>query len=80
MGDPHHEIATACRERGWLDIIVNPKTDLFEKDETSNFSHPKGYFQPGVLAIDDAGRVLYRWRGIPTRRNMGGATERPTAN
>ena len=48
--------------------------------EKSPFSHPKGYFQPGVLALDKTGRVLYRWRSVPTRRNMGGATERPTAN
>jgi hypothetical protein len=80
VGDPHHEISTTCRERGWLELIVNPKTDTFTELKTSNFSHPKGYFQPGVLALDKTGRVLYRWRGVPTRRNMGGATERPTAN
>jgi hypothetical protein len=36
-------------------------------------------FQPGVLSLASDGRVLYRWRGRPTRKNMGGATERPTA-
>ena len=80
VGDPHHEISTTCRERRWLELIVNPKTDLFETPEASNFRHPKGYFQPGVLALDKSERVLYRWRGVPTRSNMGGATERPTAN
>lgn len=80
VGDPHHEISTTCRERGWLELIVNPKTDGLTKPKHSKFSHPKGYFQPGVLALDKSGRVLYRWRGVPTRRNMGGATERPTAN
>jgi len=79
VGDPHHEISAACVERGWLELIINPNTALFERDETHQFSHPKGYFQPGVLAVDKSGRVLYRWRGIPTRSNMGGATERPTA-
>ncbi len=79
LGDPHHEISGVCRDRGWLDIIVNTKTELVAPDETSNFSHPKGYYQPGVLALDRNGRVLYRWRGVPTRKNMGGATERPTA-
>ena len=43
-------------------------------------THPKGYFQPGVLALTGPGRVLYRWRGVPTHANMGGATERPTAD
>jgi hypothetical protein len=30
-----------------------------------------------VLAATREGRVLYRWRGRPTRRNVGGATRRP---
>ena len=80
VGDPHHEIASNCRERGWLDLIVNPKTDAITGGENSKFSHPKGYFQPGVLALDKSGRILYRWRGVPTRSNIGGATERPTAD
>ena len=42
-------------------------------------SHPKGYFQPGVLALGREGRVLYRWRCRPNRRNIGGAVARPTA-
>ena len=79
IGDPHHEISGACRERGLLELLVNTKTDLMSLDEARTFSHPKGYFQPGVLSLDSSGRVLYRWRGRPTRRNMGGATERPTA-
>lgn len=41
-------------------------------------AHPKGYFQPGVLALTKEGRVLYRWRCRPTRQNVGGAIERPT--
>ena len=81
VGDPHHEIADQCRERGWLDLYVNtygdPKTMI-----TRGFDppvHPKGYFQPGVIALTAARRILYRWRGAPTRGNNGGATERPTA-
>ena len=77
VGDPHHEISDACRVRGFLELFVNDKTDLIRLDKI--FSHPKGYFQPGVLALDATGRVLYRWRSRPTRKNMGGATERPTA-
>ena len=41
-------------------------------------SHPKGYFQPGVVALSRAGRVLYRWRCRPMRQNMSGAGQRPT--
>ena len=80
VGDPHHEISDACRSRGWLELYVNQDVALMSRDESSIYSHPKGYFQPGVLSLDSEGRVLYRWRGTPTRKNMGGATERPTAN
>ena len=27
VGDPHHEIADTCRERGWLALFVNERTD-----------------------------------------------------
>jgi peroxiredoxin len=83
LGDPHHEISGACRERGWIDLFVNERLE-FLRASTSDAqgwapAHPKGYFQPGVLALESDGRVLYRWRGVPTHKNMGGATERPTA-
>ncbi len=80
VGDPHHEIADQCRERGWLDLYVNAHGDsrgMLARDIDSA-NHPKGYFQPGVIALTSEHRVLYRWRGVPTRRNNGGATERPT--
>ena len=79
VGDPHHEIVSTCRDCGWLELVINTRTELFEQQKDSSFSHPKGYFQPGVLALDKTGRVLYRWRGVPTRSNLGGAVERPTA-
>ena len=77
VGDPHHEILGACRERGWLDLFVNTESALLTTKSWA--AHPKGYFQPGVLALTNEERVLYRWRGRPTRKNMGGATERPPA-
>ncbi len=82
IGDPHHEISGACRERGWLDLFVNERLEFLEA--TTKYAvdwapaHPKGYYQPGVLALT-RDRVLYRWRSVPTHRNVGGATERPTA-
>ena len=79
VGDPHHEISNTCVERGLLELIVNTHTEL-TAPAGSKFSHPKGYFQPGVLALDSNARVLYRWRSIPTRNNIGGAVARPTAN
>lgn len=81
VGDPHQEIADACAQRGWLSLFT---FDWGEKAEGSQWiaddwvSHPKGYFQPGVLAVNREGRVLYRWRCRPSRRNIGGATSRPT--
>jgi hypothetical protein len=83
IGDPHHEICGACRDRGWIDLFVNEHLEFLQRsiDEALDWApaHPKGYFQPGVLALNADGRVLYRWRSVPTHKNMGGATERPTA-
>ncbi len=76
LGDPHHEIADECRERGWLSLFVNRDTRLMGTHKRGA-AHPNGYFQPGVLALSRRGRVLYRWRGRPTRSNAGGATHRP---
>ena len=82
VGDPHHEISGACRERGWLDVFVNERLEFLRASAGALDwapTHPKGYFQPGVLALNAKGGVLYRWRGVPTHRNMGGAVERPAA-
>lgn len=83
VGDPHQEIADACRERGWLDLYVNERLEFLQQSAGDGLdwepTHPKGFFQPGVLSLRANGQVLYRWRGVPTHKNMGGATERPTA-
>ena len=42
-------------------------------------SHPKGYYQPAVIAVHKSGRVLYRWRCVPKFTNMNGAGPRPKA-
>jgi len=82
VGDPHQEISDACCKRGWLDLFVNERLEFLQASAGAGDwtpSHPKGFFQPGVLALHANDRVLYRWRSVPNRRNMGGATERPTA-
>jgi hypothetical protein len=78
VGDPHHEISGECTDRGWLSLFSNDWGDGF--GPTGWTSHPKGYFQPGVLALRSTGRVLYRWRCRPTRSNIGGAIARPTSS
>lgn len=78
VGDPHHEIARACRERGWISLFHNDWGGEFVETGPSWVSHPRGYFQPGVLALSREGRVLYRWRCRPSRKNVGGAIARPT--
>lgn len=75
VGDPHHEILGVCRDRGWLDLFRQSAEAL--QRERAWVSHPLGYFQPGVLALAQEGRVLYRWRCRPTRQNIGGAAARP---
>jgi peroxiredoxin len=80
VGDPHQEIPATAGDRGWLEIFVQTRLD-FLRQSAAGFepTHPKGYFQPGVLVVSREGRVLYRWRSVPSRRNVGGAMVRPTA-
>ena len=77
VGDPHHEIRKICAERGWLDLFYNENAGHLRNRKWT--SHPKGYYQPGVLAIHKTGRVLYRWRCVPKYSNMAGAGSRPEA-
>ena len=79
VGDPHQEILHECKERGWLSLFINDWGDDLVASGSNWMSHPKGYFQPGVLALSGEGRVLYRWRCRPNRQNIGGAIARPTA-
>lgn len=78
VGDPHQEIPETASERGWLEIFVQTRLD-FLRQSAPGFepTHPKGYFQPGVLVLSREGRVLYRWRSVPSRKNVGGAMVRP---
>ena len=80
VGDPHQEISRTCSERGWLTLYAN-KGDFAFQQRGANWKveHPKGYFQPGVLALTKAGRVLYRWRSVPSAANLSGTVARPTA-
>ena len=77
VGDPHHEIREALSQRGWLDVFFNE--DFGHLRNRSWASHPKGYYQPAVIAVDRSQRVLYRWRCVPRYSNMSGAGARPEA-
>ena len=76
IGDPHHEVRKLAAERGWLKLFYNPHITYMQTRSWT--AHPNGYYQPGVLALTREGRVLYRWRSRPTRRNLSGTLERPT--
>lgn len=78
VGDPHHEILSTLREREWIDVYFNE--NIGHLTERSWASHPKGYYQPAVLAVNSEGRALYRWRMIPSKKNQAGAGSRPEAN
>ncbi|MEM7541091.1 MAG: Yip1 family protein [Pseudomonadota bacterium] len=77
IGDPHHEILDECKTRGWLDVFYNE--DCGHLRERPWACHPKGYYQPGVVAVKNDGQILYRWRCVPNRSNMSGAGARPEA-
>ena len=80
VGDPHQEVSKTCSDRKWLTLYAN-RGDLtfLQRGADWTVEHPKGYFQPGVLALTKEGRVLYRWRSIPSDANLNGTTARPTA-
>jgi len=69
-----------CSERDWLTLYAN-KGDLefLQRGADWEVEHPKGYFQPGVLAVSNSGRILYRWRSVPSVENLNGTLARPTA-
>ena len=76
VGDPHHEIRDQLQERGLVEVFANE--DCGHLGTRAWASHPKGYFQPAVVALAQDERVLYRWRCRPTYQNMSGAGQRPT--
>lgn len=77
IGDPHHEIRKDLKARGWLDVFHN--VDAGHLRDRNWADHPNGYYQPAVLAVDKAGKILYRWRCVPKYSNMSGAGPRPEA-
>ena len=77
VGDPHQEIAESARQQGMLDLRTSEVGEFITRDTSWGVSHPKGFYQPGVLALNSE-RMLYRWQSIPNRENMGGAGGRPT--
>jgi hypothetical protein len=80
VGDPHQEISQTCSERGWLTLFAQDSIEFLQRGATWKVEHPKGFFQPGVLALTQQGRVLYRWRSVPSSKNLNGTLSRPTAS
>lgn len=69
-----------CSERGWLTLYANRgDLEFLQRGANWKVEHPKGYFQPGVLSLTNAGRILYRWRSVPSAENLNGTLARPTA-
>jgi hypothetical protein len=80
VGDPHQEISRTCNERGWLTLYANRgNLEFLQRGANWKIEHPKGYFQPGVLAVTQKHRILYRWRSVPSAENLNGTLARPTA-
>ena len=77
VGDPHHEIRHALRERDWLNVYHNEDYGHLREREWAD--HPNGYLQPAVFAISKSRQILYRWRCVPKYSNMSGAGARPEA-
>ncbi len=60
-----------------VDVFVNE--DAGHLRNRSWASHPNGYYQPAVIALARDERILYRWRCVPSHKNMSGAGARPEA-
>lgn len=81
IGDPHQEIPRVCDERDWLTLYANRgDTEFLQRGADWTVEHPKGFFQPGVLAVTQSSRILYRWRSVPSDKNLNGTVARPTAD
>ena len=81
IGDPHQEIPRVCDERDWLTLYANRgDTEFLQRGADWTVEHPKGFFQPGVLAVTQSARILYRWRSVPSDKNLNGTVARPTAD
>jgi len=79
IGDPHQEISKACSEQGWLTLYANRGSlEFLQSGADWEIEHPKGFFQPGVLALTKDQKVLYRWRSVPSSENLNGTAMRPT--
>ena len=79
VGDPHQEIPRICNDRGWLTLYASRgDTTFLQRGAQWQVEHPKGFFQPGVLALTQSNRVLYRWRSVPSSANLNGTAARPT--
>ena len=80
IGDPHQEISKTCSKRGWLTLYANRgNLEFLQSGADWEIEHPKGFFQPGVLALTNDARVLYRWRSVPSSENLNCTAMRPTA-
>ena len=79
IGDPHQEIPRICDERGWLTLYASKgDTTFLQRGADWTVEHPKGFFQPGVLVLNSKQRILYRWRSVPSDKNLNGTVARPT--
>ena len=79
IGDPHQEIPRVCNERDWLTLYASRgKTEFLQRGANWKVEHPKGFFQPGVLVVKQSSEILYRWRSVPSEKNLNGTVARPT--
>ena len=79
IGDPHQEIPRVCNDRDWLTLYASRgKTEFLQRGANWKVEHPKGFFQPGVLVINQSSEILYRWRSVPSEKNLNGTVARPT--
>eukprot|EP00118_Oscarella_pearsei_P025327 m.307994 g.307994 ORF g.307994 m.307994 type:complete len:132 (+) comp43217_c0_seq1:376-771(+) len=65
--DPEKKLRQLFKEKGWVTLEVAKKK-----------GYPGGMVQPGVLALDKSGEVVYAWGVEAGISNLYGATGRPS--
>lgn len=74
ISDRENQFRGKLKSDGILDIPCYTD-ESHPRMTAANFPH--GAVQPAIIAFRPGGKVAYRWAITPSKKNLGGATDRP---